>query len=174
MIEYVILGTSHDLQGLSKFEKPALDAIRKHSIRLVAEEYTCDNTSMVCAATKRLHIPYLQVDLFPWEWAEYKIDREMEARKQFLQDQDCRLSHADAVREGFWLEKIEASVDRGRVLIICGYLHLEFLTQRVGERGGRVVEKSMFPTDLCGRSPTMVLSPAGLEGYLKKQREAGE
>ena len=98
MIEYVILGTSHDLQGLSTFEKPALDAIRKHSVRLVAEEYTCDNTSMVSVTTKRLHIPYLEVDLFPSEWAEYKIDREMQARKQFLQDQDCRLSHADAVR----------------------------------------------------------------------------
>ena len=61
MLEYVILGTSHDLQGLSTFEKPALDAIRKHSVRLVAEEYTCDNTSMVSVTTKRLHIPTLRL-----------------------------------------------------------------------------------------------------------------
>jgi len=174
MIEYVILGTSHQVQDSSKFEKPVMNAIGKHSIRLVAEEYTCDNASMVCVTTKRLHIPYLQVDLYPQDWAAYKIDREMRIREQFLQGQDCRLSHADAVREGFWLEKIEASMDRGRVLIICGYLHLDFLTQSVEERCGRVVEKSTFPADLRGRRPTIVLSPAELEEYLKKQREAGE
>jgi len=91
-----------------------------------------------------------------------------------LAGQDCRLSHADAVREGFWLEKIEASVDRGPVLIVCGYLHVDFLTQRVGERGSIVVEKSTFPPDLSDRRPTMVLSPAELEEYLKRHREAGQ
>jgi hypothetical protein len=174
MIEYVILGTSHQIQDSSKFEKPVMDAIGKYSIKLVAEEYTCDNASMVCVTTKRLHIPYLQVDLYPQEWAACKIDWEMGMREQFLQGQDCRLTHADAVREGFWLEKIEASVDRGIVLIVCGYLHLDFLAQRIGGRGGRVVEKSTFPAHLRGSRPTMVLSPAELEDYLKKQGEAGE
>ncbi len=40
MIEYVILGTSHQIQDSCKFEKPVMDAIGKHSITLVAEEYT--------------------------------------------------------------------------------------------------------------------------------------
>lgn len=176
MIEYVILGTSHQIQDSCKFEKPVMDAIGKHSITLVAEEYTCDTASRICATTKRLHIPYLQVDLYPQEWAAYKIEREMNLRKdeQSLAGEDCRLSHADAVREGFWLEKIEASVDRGRVLIVCGYLHLDFLTQRVGEHGGMVVEKGTFPPELRDRRPAIVLSPAELEQYVKKRREAGE
>lgn len=176
MIEYVILGTSHLIQDTPKFEKPVMDAIGKHSIRLVAEEYTCDTASRVCVTTRRLHIPYLQVDLYPQEWAAYKIDREMNLRndEQSLAGQDCRLSHADAVRESFWLETIEASMDHGRVLIVCGYLHLDFLSQRAGERGGMVVEKIMFPPDLRDRRPTIVLSPAELDEYLRKQREAGE
>jgi hypothetical protein len=82
-----------------------------------------------------------------------------------LAGQDCRLSHADAVREDFWLETIETSMDRGRVLIVCGYLHVDFLTRRVGEHGSIVVEKSTFPPDLRDRRPTMVLSPAELEEY---------
>ena len=65
-------------------------------------------------------------------------------------------------------------MDRGRVLIVCGYLHVDFLTQRVGERGSRVVEKSTFPPDLSDRRPTIVLSPAELEEYLKRQRDAGQ
>jgi len=176
MIEYVILGTSHEIQDSSKFEKPLVDAIGKHSIGLVAEEYPFDSASMTCGTTNRLHIPYLQVDLYPHEWPVHKIDREMNVRisDPSLAGQDCRLSHADAVREGFWLEKIEASVDRGPVLIVCGYLHVDFLTQRVGERGSIVVEKSTFPPDLSDRRPTMVLSPAELEDYLKRHREAGQ
>jgi hypothetical protein len=176
MIEYVILGTSHEIQDSSNFEKPMMDAIGKHSIRLVAEEFPFLIASKVCVTTKRLHIPYLQVDLYPEEWAAYKIDREMKIRtdEKSLAGQDCRLSHADAVREDFWLEKIEASMDGGQVLVICGYLHLDFLTRRVGERGGRVVEKSTFPPGLLGCRPTIVLNPAELEEYLKRQREAGE
>lgn len=65
-------------------------------------------------------------------------------------------------------------MDCGRVLIICGYLHLDFLAHGVGERGGMVVEKGTFPPELRDRRPTIVLSPAELEEYLKKQREAGE
>jgi hypothetical protein len=174
MVEYVILGTSDQIQDSSKFEKPLMEAIGKHSIRLVAEEYPCDNASMVCVTTKRLHIPYLQVDLYPEEWGAYKIDREMRKREQFLRGEDCRLSHADAVREGFWLEKIEASMDGGRVLTICGYLHLDFLARRVEERGSRVVKMSTFPPDLCDRKATIVLTPAELEEYLKKQGAAGK
>jgi hypothetical protein len=175
MIEYVVLGTPYPKQELCEFEKPVMDAIQKHAIKLIAEEYAFDNPSRVCVATKRLHVPYLQIDLFPQESPLHGIDREMEMRErvQFLREQDCRLSHADAVREDFWLEKIEASMDRGRVLIICGYLHLDFLAQRAGERGGRVVEKSAFPPELRGVKPTIVLSLAKLEEYLRKQGEAG-
>jgi hypothetical protein len=172
MIEYAMLGTSHDIQGTSEFEKPLTDAIRKYSARMVAEEYTLDNPSMACVTTKHLHIPYLQIDLFPQEWPGHGIDREMQKREseQPLRGQDIRLSHADAVREEFWLDKIEASLDRGCVLVICGYLHVDFLAQKVKGRGCTVVEKSTFPANLLDRKPDKILNPTELENFRNNMR----
>ena len=61
MIEYVILGTSHEIQDSSKFERPLVDAIAKHSIGLVAEEYPFDNASMTCGTTNRLHLSLIHI-----------------------------------------------------------------------------------------------------------------
>jgi hypothetical protein len=172
MNEYVIIGTSHWVQESNELEGVVVRAARQ-GVTLIAEEnpYDIDSTSARRAA-QRQGIAYLQVDPSPAEWAGLGIAREMNLRDGPLQGEDVRLSHADAVREGFWLEKIEASMNRGRVLIICGYLHLHFLTQRVEERGGKVVEKSTFPPQLGSRKPTLVLSPAELEAYLRNRGEA--
>lgn len=169
MIEYVILGTSHPTQDSSRFEKPIQDAIEKHSIGLVAEEYTCNTVSRASDVTKRLHIPYLQVDLFPQGWATHNVNREMKLRQEFLQGQDIRLSYADAVREEFWLATVEACADRGRVLVICGCLHTGFLARRVEQRGGKVAERSAFPPELGERRPNKILSPDELEDYVNKR-----
>jgi hypothetical protein len=166
MIEYVVLGTSHWAQESPKFEEPVRDAVQRHAIRLIAEEYPLDPASRVCVIAKRLHIPYLQIDMFPQEQIEHGIEQELRKRKDFLQGQDCRLSHADAIREEFWLEKIETSVDRARVLVICGYLHSDFLAERARERGGLVVEKSTFPLDLLDSNKVRTFSPAELEEYI--------
>jgi hypothetical protein len=168
VIEYVILGTSHpDMQDSTKFGRPVMETIQNHSINLVAEEHNCDSISMACVTTKHLHIPYLQIDLFPQEWAEHGIDREMKLREQLPKDQDIRLSRADGVREDFWLEKIEASLNYGRVLVVCGYLHVDFLALRVERRGGTVLEKNTFPTELLDRKPEKILNLADLEKLIR-------
>ncbi len=141
--------------------------IRDQSIRLIAEEYPFDTISVACNLAKRLHIPYLQIDLFPEELASNGIRDELEARRNHLGDQDVRLSHADGIREVFWLETIEQHVDRGPALIICGYLHLDFLEQRVKDRGGAVKDRIAFPPDLIGRKPSAVLNPTELERCVK-------
>jgi hypothetical protein len=92
-------------------------------------------------------------------------------RRPSLQGQDVRFSHADTVREEFWLARIEASVEGGRVLIICGYLHSDFLVQRIRDRSGMVLEVSAFPENLRGRKPDLVLGQAELEEYLTKAGE---
>ncbi len=170
MTKYVILGTSHQIQESRDFLTAVTGAIQRYTIRRVAEEFPFDNPSKVCGATKHWHIPYLQIDLFPEEWAAHGIDHEMKLRDQYLQGQDVRLSNADSVRENFWLEKIEASLDCGSALVICGYLHVNFLAQKVEERGGTVLDKGTFPAELLHRKPEMVLDPAGLEDYLRKFR----
>lgn len=169
MIEYVILGTSHpDKQDSPKFGKPVAEAIQKHCIRLVAEEHPLDTISVAWGATKHLHVPYLQVDPFPEELAKLGIQEEITLRNQCFQGQDVRIRQADDVREVFWLEMIEASLDHGRVLVICGYLHVDFLAEKVKKRGGRVVETNFFPPEYLGRKPERILDQAELEDLKRK------
>jgi hypothetical protein len=174
MIQYAILGTSHSAQDSPQFENSVIEAIQKHQIMLVAEEYPCDNASRVCVTAKRSHIPYLQVDLYPDEWPAHGIDCEMKMRSQAvcLQEQDVRLSHADTVRENFWLKEIENCLEQGRVLIICGYLHLDFLADNIRERGSKVLDKNAFPADLLGRKPTKIFSPIELKEHLRVHGES--
>lgn len=173
MLEYVILGTSHEIQDSTQFEQPVMGALQRHAIALVAEEYPFDIESKVRSCARLLNISYLQIDLFPKEWAAYGIDHEMKMRADAacLQGQDCRLSHADAVREDFWLKRIEKTTEGGRVLVICGYLHSRFLAEKIRERGGRVVAESTFPADLSERKPTKIFSPEELKEYLQENDE---
>ncbi len=113
-----------------------------------------------------LHVPYLQIDLLPHEWREYGIDREMKARGDAgcLQGLDVRLSNADAIREDFWLKRIEERFEGGRMLVVCGYLHLDYLAAKVHERGGKMLDKRTFPPELVGRKPDKVFCPDGIAG----------
>jgi hypothetical protein len=86
-----------------------------------------------------------------------------------LQNVDVRLSRADSIRENFWLDKIESVPRDGHVLIICGYLHVDFLASSVSTRGGRVVKKCTYPTNLLGVMPTITFSPDKLREYLQEQ-----
>jgi hypothetical protein len=84
MIEYVMLGTSHCIQDSLELDKPVRDAISTHAIRLIAEEYPHDSASRVCVTAKRLHIPYLQIDLYPDEQIRHNIDQEIKKREEFF------------------------------------------------------------------------------------------
>ena len=123
---------------------------------------------------KRRHLAYLQVDLFDSEWASHGIDWEMRARLDAvsLQNTDVRLSHADSIRENFWLDKIENSIQDGAVLIICGFLHLDFLASNIHARCGIVAEKCTYPASLLGRIPDITLSPDDLKEYLREPGDA--
>lgn len=57
----------------------------------------------------------------------------------------------------------------GPALIICGYLHLDFLAHSIRARGSMVVEKSAYPASLSCRTPTKTFSPYQLESYLREQ-----
>lgn len=175
-MEYIILGTSHIVQESGKFESCAAAILNRYEIRLVAEEYLCDTESRICSMAKRRHIPYLQVDLWPNEWAEYGIDREMKTRSDApcMQNVDIRLSHADSIRENFWLDKIEICLKAGSVLVICGYLHLDFVAGNIQARGSLVAEKCTYPANLLGRMPQRTLSPDELQKYLQEHSAASE
>jgi hypothetical protein len=83
-----------------------------------------------------------------------------------LQGQDVRLSHADGIREGLWLARIEKRFASGRVLIVCGYLHADFLGEIIEGRGGKVLAKMAFPTSFLARQPERTFDPTELREYL--------
>jgi hypothetical protein len=166
----VILGTLHDIQDKSCFEPCVTTAITKHATRLIAEEYPFDIHSVAFGRAVRLHTPYLQIDMYSAEQIEAGIYDEM---SKVQPNDDYRLSNADNVREEFWLDKIEASDDRGPVLIICGHLHVAFLAEKAEGRGGRVVERIFFPTGLSDGRRVRVLNPSEQDEQVKKRREAG-
>jgi len=170
-MKYVILGTSHHVQESSQLVECAEAIIDKYAIDLIAEEYPFDIQSKACALAERRNIPYAQIDLFDNEWAAYGIDWEMKARRDAasLQNDDVRLSHADSIRESFWVDKIEGSLKDGLVLIICGYLHLDFLATNIQARGDKVAEKCTYPPSLLGRTPTKTLTRDGLREYLRER-----
>ncbi|MGC9996987.1 MAG: hypothetical protein ABSE79_16845 [Terriglobia bacterium] len=173
MTEYLIIGTSHWVQESSELEDTVVRAAR-HGVALIVEENTYDIASTSARrAAKRQGIAYLQVDPSPAEWAELGIEREMDLRDRCLQQEDVRLSHADDLREELWLSRIDAAQFLGRVLVVCGYLHVDFLAKKVEERGGTVAEKSTFPADLLARKPTTVLSQAELEDYVNTSHGTG-
>lgn len=173
-IEYVILGTSHLVQESVELEESVVRVLSQFRIRVVAEENSYDIASTAGRrVSKRLGLSYIQIDPSPSEWAELGIDREMSIRGQSPDRRDVRLSHADDVREKVWLDRIAASTTGARVLVVCGYLHVDYLAQKVEERGGTVVERLAFPGELLCRKPDMVLSPTELNEYMRKRLEVG-
>lgn len=169
MINYAIFGTSHDLQDCPQFERPLIDTVLEHRITVIAEEYPFDIASAVSVVAGRLQIPYLQIDLRPNEWAAHGIDWEMKIRVDVpcLVNADVRLSHADSVRENIWLDKIERKWKHGRVLIVCGYLHVSFLANNIQNRGAILLGQNAYPVDLLQRTPEKTLSPSELQDYLR-------
>jgi hypothetical protein len=174
MTEYVILGTSHDIQESPEFCNRVEKDIRAMAITLVAEEFPFNISSKVCAVATTHEVPYLQIDLLPDEWQKWGIDYEMNARLgEAFQGQDIRFSHADQVREDLWLQKIEDCTGNERVLIVCGYLHSNFLADNVQARGGSVISKNTFPTCLIDRKPDKTLTLEGLREFLRKSEADG-
>ena len=169
MIEYVIFGTSHVIQESLQFANQVEKCIRECEITLVAEEFPFEIVSKVHAVATSLNIPYLQIDLFPYDWRTYHIDYEMAMRLDAgcLAGLDVRLSHADEVREELWLQKIEKNIERRRVLIVCGYLHLHYLAIKINNRGDKILDQKTYPSDLLNRTPDKIFTLMELREYLE-------
>lgn len=167
MIEYVILGTSHFFQDEPDIERPVRRACEGYGIKMVAEEFPFEAESVVCRVAREMQIPYLQIDLNPGEQIGHGIYDELRKRNECLAREDCRLSHADEIREECWLDRIEANVNSGRVLVVCGYLHVSYFSEKVARHGGRVEGRIFSPPSL-DLKPSMILSPAELDDYCRK------
>jgi hypothetical protein len=83
-----------------------------------------------CIAVEH-HIEWLSVDMTPEEKVAAGISEEQRARRE--SGRQVR-APSDEIREQAWIEKLEAS-GKQHVLVVCGYLHLEVLVQKLKFRG---------------------------------------
>jgi hypothetical protein len=169
--EYVIVGTPHGRQESQEFAERVVDLVSQHSVSLVAEEYPHSIWSPVHSMTSRAGVPYIQIDPTEEEWGALGISREMQLRRDTpsLNRVDCRLSHADAIREDLWLRRIEEQLSGGRVLVVCGYLHVHFLADAAAARGSVVLEARTFPPELLNRTPDLILSQKELDDHVASE-----
>lgn len=163
MAQYVIFGTSHECQLESAVEERVIKLAELHAPAVIAEEFPFPGVpSAVSRAAAGTRVSYCQVDPPPHELPR-DVARGLELRQRTFPDPDVRLSHADAVREEIWLDRIEAAAGDARVLLVCGYLHAPYLAELARSRGGAVLETVFFPGGLAHRTPERTLSPAELE-----------
>jgi hypothetical protein len=172
MLGYVILGTLHpDPQDTPTIESPLRNVAAKHAPKLIAEEYPFPGvTSTVARTAAKLGTPYLQIDMDAAEQIKAGIYKELEKCKDFEYGGSFRLSHADGIREEFWLDRIERNLDEGCVLIVCGCHHVHFLAKKAEGRSATVVEKILFPPDLPDGSQLRALSPTELDEEVKRRQ----
>jgi hypothetical protein len=162
---YVILGTCHPLQwrggapsqsvlkkidGLTSLIR---NLVRRYKIVLIAEESPGPNCPCLIARqiAKDEGISYLEIDMTPQDAQAAGIRDEMDHRYSPTAAEDpcaeVRLSHADEIRENFWLDRIERT-GASPVLVICGWAHTSFLASKVAARNNVVAEQTYFPPRL--------------------------
>jgi len=158
MIDCVVVGTDHRLQSSDTALKAHLAHLaRNHNFGLVAEECAADASTVAGQVASSLGVPHLPIDMTDAERKEAGIYDRLCIRPKMrfdpasgYQEEHVYLRHADGVRENFWLDKIEAITCEGQVLVVCGYLHLDPLSEKARRRRHRVT-KTVFPEDLPGR-----------------------
>lgn len=165
MIDFVLLGTSHCCQESPDFLACVERTIRNYSIALIAEEFNFDASirSAVNGLAAQSKIPYLQIDIPVEDWAKFDIEIEMSYREQHLRGKDYRLRHADDIRENYWIDQIENYPAKGTTLIICGYLHIQYLAEKIQMRKYQTRELKFYPEGLAARSPERILEPDKLK-----------
>jgi hypothetical protein len=112
-------------------------------IQLIAEE--SDNrwgNSVARNIAVEHHIEWLSVDMTPEEKAAAGIAEEQPARRE--SGRQVRVP-SDDIREQAWVEKLEAS-GKEHILVVCGYLHLEGLVQKLKIRGHETAQRVYLET----------------------------
>jgi hypothetical protein len=166
-MQYIILGTAHELQP----RHPGLKAIvlnlaKANAVKLIAEEVRegCREDSVAAKVAKLLGLPRrVLIDMTKAERTEAGINDALDNRPRFVRDEKgkevldnngdfiarrCYLRHADGIREEHWLNRVEEIRPQGNVLIICGYMHRNFLAEKIKKRCDEVLRIAIFPPHL--------------------------
>jgi hypothetical protein len=163
----IIVGTDHDLQKVDSADEGLAELLTtlmgNADVVLIAEEVDAnkDVISFGRELSKKLlgEGRWVSIDMDDDRRREAGIDAQLRTRTEPGLDAEnnfCIVNryfrYADGLRENFWLDRIEEKcqalgITDGTVLITCGYIHDEFLSDKATKRGHTVTVKRYLPYD---------------------------
>lgn len=158
LVRCTVLGTDHNLQRSDAGLRHKITSIisSNRAISLIAEE--CSDPNQITVAREIVQesnglISWCCVDMTDEDRKKAGIYERLCIRPKLKfhpetgLDEDPRIyfRHADGVREEFWLDRIADAQPRDEVLIVCGWMHLEFLADKATKRGWSVSKGFYIP-----------------------------
>ncbi len=150
-LNFVVVGTDHRFQENS----PELEAILRSLARsrfiptlgAFAEEYLerLGAESVAQRLAKQLQIPWFNIDMTASERSEAGIYQAQSSRPGMFQANITYRIPSDEVREDAWLGKLVTNAS-GTMIVICGYLHFDSLTNKLRARGHMVDQRVFLET----------------------------
>ena len=140
---FEVIGTDHRFQqrdlGLHRLLESFFE-MRYFAgpIQLMAEEWHEQwGKSVAQNIAVEHHIEWLSVDMTPEEKIAAGIAEEQRTRRE--SGRQVKVP-SDEIRVQAWVEKLEAS-GKEHILVVCGYLHLEDLVQKLKIRGHETAQR---------------------------------
>jgi len=156
----VILGTDHRLQKQDRALRAKIEhLVQSNDVGLIAEECLAGTETVASECALALGLPpRLAIDMTTEQRVAAGIYERLCIRpaihfdidQNTLHERHLYLRHADGIREEFWLDRVQEAATDGTVLLICGYVHIDFLAQKAIRRD-HTVATVVFPEDLPER-----------------------
>lgn len=167
-MDFIVIGTGHNLQkttagtgGLGSLLQTVWD---EHSVVMIAEEVDTRDEN-ICTFGRLLagESGWLSIDMTLPQQEAAGIKKILDEVPFY--DSDGKLTNiylksAQAVRELFWLDRIEQKckercLTEGVVVVTCGANHVRFLTEKMSARGHRVLKRLFHPANILDQWPPL-------------------
>lgn len=149
-MNFVVIGTDHRFQT----SDPGFDALVRSwagaryvvPLSAIAEEYheAIGISSIGKRVAQELGLEWFNVDMSAEERERAGILTD-QLRRPISTDAVAIRVPSDTIREDTWVSRL-TSVDRGTVILICGYLHYDHLAQRLRAEGHTVDRRVYLET----------------------------
>jgi hypothetical protein len=153
----IVLGTDHELQCHDRrLQGLIVELVQRERVTMIAEENRPLSNRIGRQVSQSLALPWIQIDMSIEDRIKAGIDGKLTNRMQIrgyneYGDPVPAIRYApaeDGMREEFWLDRIEATIEKGTVLVICGCLHCVPLSEKAEKRGHRIVSRLFYPENL--------------------------
>ena len=145
-MNFVVIGTDHRFQhseaGLSGLLQGWIVLHYPEPLIAIAEEHHKDigNTSVAQVLAEKHGLHWCNLDMTPKEKQDAGIFEDQRSRPSTT----ARVC-SDDIREDAWVGKL-TQPGSGTVLVICGFLHLESLVQKLRDKGHGVDKRVYLET----------------------------